>query len=29
MRDAFLAAQFGNAVFAAQTIENDPDLVFS
>src|SRR5690606_23713745 len=29
LRDAFLAAQFGNAVFAAQTIENDPDLVFS
>ena len=26
--DAFLAAQLGNAVIAAQAIEHDPDLVF-
>lgn len=27
--NAFLAAQLGNAVFAAQAIKHDPDLVFS
>ena len=27
--DAFLAAQLGNAVIAAQAVEHDPDLVFS
>jgi hypothetical protein len=29
LRDPFLAAQLGNAVFATQAIEHDPDLVFS
>ncbi len=28
MGDALLAAQFGDAVLAAQAIEHDPDLVF-
>jgi len=27
LRDAFLAAQLGNAVVAAQTFQHDPDLV--
>src|SRR3546814_19926391 len=29
LRDAFLAAQLGDAVLAAQPIENDADLLFS
>src|SRR5690606_29263498 len=29
LRDAFLAAQLGDAVLAAQTFQHDPDLVLS
>ncbi|EZQ17711.1 integrase [Halopseudomonas bauzanensis] len=28
LRDAFLAAQIGDAVFAAQSVQHEPDLVF-
>jgi hypothetical protein len=28
LRDPFLAAKLGDAVFAAQTVQHDPDLVF-
>src|SRR5690606_41241160 len=28
LRDPFLAAQLGDAVFAAQTVQHDSDLVF-
>ena len=28
LRDPFLAAQLGNAVFATQAVQHDPNLVF-